>query len=119
MPSWSFILRATQHPSLGQRTTFRRSLLPLFRNRLHVVANDVVVAGLPIAEIGSNDKHLAGNADREQSCILDTDIHAKDSVVDRVADVVDNLASYFGVLSAPHAQTFLHEFVQLLPLLGR
>lgn len=96
---------------------------PLFgyslpRNRLHVLANDVVVARPPIAEIGSHDKHVASEAEREKSFILERDIHAKNSVVDGMADVIDDLASYLGVLPAPHAQTFIHEFVQLPPLLG-
>lgn len=89
------------------------------RNRLHVLANDAVVACLPIAEIGSNDKHGAGEADREQSFILETDIHAKNSIIDGVADVIDNLSLYLGVLPAPHVQAFFHEFLQLPPLLGR
>jgi hypothetical protein len=33
---------------------------------------DVVVARLPIAEIGPHDKHVAGEAEREQSFILET-----------------------------------------------
>ena len=81
------------------------------RNRLHIFANDVVVARLPIAEIGSHDKHGAGEAKREQSLILETDIHAKNSIIDGVADVIDNLASYLGVLPAPHVEAFFHEFV--------
>jgi hypothetical protein len=75
-------------------------------------------ARLPIAEIGSNDKHVAGEAEREQSLILETDIHTKNSIVDGMANVIDDLASYPGVLPAPHVQAFFHEFVQLLPLLG-
>src|SRR4029077_10014483 len=93
-------------------------LYSLPRNRLHVLANDVVVARLTIAEIGSNDKHVAGETEREQSFILETDIHAKDSVVDGMADVIDDFTSYLGVLPAPHVQAFFQEFVQLLPLLG-
>jgi hypothetical protein len=46
-------------------------------------------ARLPIAEIGSNDKHVAGEAEREQSLILETDIHTKNSIVDGMANVID------------------------------
>src|SRR6476660_3796918 len=49
----------------------RLFLLVLPRNRLRVLANDVVVASLPIVEIGTNDKHVAGEAKREQSLIRD------------------------------------------------
>jgi len=77
-------------------------LYSLPRNRLHVLANDVVVARLPIAEIGSHDKHVAGEAEREQSFILETDIHAKNPFVDGMADVINDLASCLWVLPAPH-----------------
>ena len=35
-----------------------------------------------------------------------------------MADVIDDLASYLGVLPAPHVQASSHEFVELPPLLG-
>lgn len=55
---------------------------------------------------------------REQSLVFETDAHAKNSIVDGVADVIDNLASYLRVLPAPHVQALFHEFVELPPLLG-
>jgi hypothetical protein len=37
--------------------------LLLHRNRLHVLANDVVVPISPIAEVSANDEHVAGRAE--------------------------------------------------------
>jgi hypothetical protein len=52
----------------------------------------VEVSTLPIAEFGSNGKHIAGIAEREDGLVLETDIHAKCPVVDGVADVLHNWA---------------------------
>ena len=65
---------------------------PLRWNWLHVLANHLVVPGLPIADVGADDEHVTGEADRECSLVLEADIDAKRSVLDGMADVIHYFA---------------------------
>ena len=97
------IIRAEPGASGGGTSTEHWTLaLPLHRNRLHVLANDVVVPGLPIADVGPNDEYLAGEAEREDGLVLETDVHAECSIVDGMADVIHNLAAHFWILPTLH-----------------
>ncbi len=66
-------------------------------NRLHVFANHFVVPGLPIADVGGDEEHVTGEAEREQSFVLEGDIHAKRPVLNGMADVIHNLAVDAGI----------------------
>lgn len=96
-----------------------RALASSLWNWLHVLANDVVVPSLPIADIGPNDKYGAGEAEREHGLVLETDIYAKCPIVDGVADVIHDLTAHFGIPLTPHLQVFFHQPVYLLSFLRR
>jgi len=55
---------------------------PLSRSRPHVLADDVVVPGLPIAEVSSNDEHVAGVAETKARVVLEADAEVKHSFID-------------------------------------
>lgn len=50
---------------------------PLPWNRLHVLANHLVVSGLPIAHVSGDDEDVTSKTEREQGLVDETDIDAK------------------------------------------
>jgi hypothetical protein len=72
--------------------------MSLPRNRLHVLANDVEISALPIAEFGSNGEHLSGVAETKARLVHKTNGEAERSVIDGMGDEVHDLAVGFGIL---------------------
>jgi hypothetical protein len=58
----------------------RRRALSLSRNRLHVFANDFIVAGFGIQIISANDEHVARITEREHRFVREANADVDDSV---------------------------------------
>jgi hypothetical protein len=61
----------------------------------------VEVSSLPIAEIGSSDKHIASLADAEARLVRETDGEVQRAVINGVGDKVHHFAMNFGSFSYP------------------
>lgn len=58
---------------------------------LQVLANHLQVSGPHLGKIGSDDEHLAGEAEGEVRLVLESDTEEERSVLDGIADVVYDL----------------------------
>ena len=85
--------------------------MSLTQNRLHVLANHLQVSGSHVGEIGSDDEHLAGEAEGEVCLVLERDTEEERSVLDGMADVVYDLAVDFGIALAKLLPAFPDAFV--------
>ena len=74
--------------------------MSLAQNRLHVLANDLQVPGPHVAEIGSGDEHLAGEAEGEVRLVLESDGEEQRPVFNGMADVVYDPAVDLGIALA-------------------
>ena len=88
-------------------------------NRLHVLANDLQVPGLHVAEVGSYDEHLAGEAKREVRLVLEADTEVERSVLNGMADEVYDLAVDFGIALAELFLALLDALVESSCVLWR
>jgi hypothetical protein len=70
------------------------------RDRLYVLANDVEVSALPIADFGSNYEHVTGIAKAKARLVPETDGEVQRPVVDGVSNEIHDLAVDFGILPA-------------------
>ena len=71
--------RRLQSGGVQSCARFRLWLLP--RNRPYVFADHLEVAGFHIAEVSSNDEHVAGVAEREVRLILEPDSKVQRTVL--------------------------------------
>src|SRR6266853_7015857 len=87
-------------------------------NRLHVLANDVVVPASPIAEIGTNDEHVAAVAEARARLVLEADAEIQRPVIDGVSDEVHDLPVDFGIRLAQLLLTLLRALGDLSAFLS-
>jgi hypothetical protein len=69
-------------------------------NGFHVLADDVEVSTLPIAEFGSNGEHIAAIADAKARLVRETGGEIQRSVVDGVSDEIHHFAMDFRIFPA-------------------
>jgi len=67
------------------------------RNGPHILADDVEISALPIAQFGSNREHIAGITDAKARLVRETDGEVHRAVIDGVGDEVHHLAMDFGI----------------------
>ena len=79
-----------------------------------MLANDVVVPGLPVAEVGPDDEHVAGVPKRKVRLVLEADAEAQRSVIDGLGDEVHDLAVDFGIRFAKLLLALLDVLVNAL-----
>jgi len=75
-------------------------------NRLHIIANHLVISGLAIAHVGRGDENVAGETEREQGLVHKTDVDAKRPVVDGMTDVIHDFALDARIPPSRRAQTY-------------
>jgi hypothetical protein len=72
----------------------------LSRNWLHVLAKDLEVPALPIAEVSSNGEYVAVAAETKARLVVEADSEVQRSVIDGVADEIHDLAVDLRILPA-------------------
>ena len=82
-------------------------------NGLHVLANDLQVPRPHVAEIGSGDEYLAGEAEGEGCLILESDGEEQRPVLNGMADVVYNPVVDFDIALAKVLAVFPDTLVSL------
>src|ERR1700722_8793159 len=91
----------------------RRGPPSLSRNRPHVFPDHLHVPGLRIAEVGPDDEHVAGVAEREVRLVFETDSKVQCSVLDGMGDEVHDLTANLGISLAQPLVALLYPHVDL------